>query len=476
LAQTAISPSELRFFNTLAEVQAEQQSACVILSHHRQSAGRRLSMRVESFVPQSSNKTAPHLALPWVIRLRYAMAIGQIATVAVVDQFFGIHLPWPWILLAPGLVILSNVWLSRLSSSLSRTHRWADSTLIGSVFVLDTLCLTAVLMLTGGPHNPFTLLYLVHITLSATILTQRQTWALGILACLCFGSLFWCYRPIHALEMHHGEGPNLHLSGMWVSFTVGSLLVAIFSGKISAQLREREASLRHMQEELAKKERLASLVTLAAGAAHELNTPLGTIAVVAKELERYATLTAYDAAVAEDSRLIRTEVDRCREILRRLSAEGNEVAAWESVPAGELADAVQSQAPQLVVQGTPEVLATQLTVPRRAVEQALISLVNNATDASPTGAHVQLSLTKSRDALRFEVRDRGVGMSEEELRHAGEPFFTTKEPGRGMGLGIFLVRTLADRIGARFTLESAPGAGTSAALDLPLAGAPGAQS
>ncbi len=411
-----------------------------------------------------SSSAAPRVALPWIIRLRYAMATGQIVTALVVNSLLHIDLPLRWILIAPCLVILSNVWLSRR----------AESSLIGWMFVLDTLGLTAVLMLTGGPTNPFTLLYLVHITLSATILNQRQTWAIGVLASLCFGLLFWKYRPIAALEMHRlGTGVNLHLIGMWAAFAIASLLVAMFSGKISALLRQNEESLLRMQEELGRKERLASLVTLAAGAAHELSTPLGTIAIVAKDLERYATRTLRDGAVAEDSRLIRTEVDRCSAILQRLSMEGAEPAgeAFEAVAADALLGAARKafggQA-ELLVEASEELRTTLLKVPRHAVEQALVALVKNAVEASEAGSPVRLMARREESVVRFEVRDRGEGMSMDTLRHAGEPFFTTKEPGKGMGLGIFLVRTLADRLGGRLTYESSLGAGTAAVLEIPV--------
>ena len=258
-------------------------------------------------------KAAPGIALPWIVRLRYAMAAGQIATSVLVDWGLHIDLPLRLIVIAPTLVLLSNIWLARETNSGEKAARVPESSLIGWLFVLDTLCLTAVLMLTGGASNPFSLFYLVHITLSATILTQRQTWALGALSSLCFALLFRAYRPTAQLEMHkHGEGVNLHLVGMWVGFSLASLLVTVFSGKISELLREREQSLLVMQEELAKKDRLASLVTLAAGAAHELSTPLGTIAVVANELERYATGSLKDSAVAEDSHLIRKRTSKYR--------------------------------------------------------------------------------------------------------------------------------------------------------------------
>lgn len=421
----------------------------------------------------ASSKAVPRVALPWIFRLRYAMAAGQMATVILADLFLGIDLPLRWITLPPLLVVLSNLLLSRRAKAGNAAERLGGSALIGWVFVLDTLCLTAVLMLSGGPTNPFSLLFLVHITLSATILTQRQTWALGALAIACFGLLFWTYRPIPQLEMHHGSGANLHLIGMWVGFAIASLLVAIFAGKISELLRQREQSLLQMQEELARKDRLASLVTLAAGAAHELSTPLATIAVVAKELERYATRTVRDAAMAEDSRLIRTEVERCREILLRMSAEGAEPAgeAVSEVAVAELLAAIRAAfvtVPGLRIEAPEKVASTVLGLPKHAVEQALIALVKNAVEAAPKGSVVKVGVSQAGGFMAFEVRDRGYGMSPETLRHAGEPFYTTKEPGKGMGLGIFLVRTLADRLGGRLRIDSVLANGTTAVLELPL--------
>jgi len=342
------------------------------------------------------------------------------------------------------------------------------------IFVLDTFCLTATLLLSGGPSNPFSLLYLVHITLAAAILTQRQTWALGALACVCFGVLFWNPLPIKALEMHpHSGSADLHLIGMWVAFAVASALVAVFSGRISEQLRLREEALFRMREELAKKERLASLVTLAAGAAHELNTPLGTIAIVAKELEHYAVHSLPNGAVAEDSRLIRKEVDRCVEILQRMSLAGAEPLgeAFEVVTVEEILRSVRrafgSNSP-IVLKVEPTYSAVALRAPRHAVEQALVALVKNGIDAG--GAQcVSLTVRLTKQALQFEVQDYGQGIDEATLRRVGEPFFTTKDPGKGMGLGVFLVQMLAERLGGRFALQSEPGVGTTAIFELPVA-------
>jgi two-component system sensor histidine kinase RegB len=424
-------------------------------------------------------EAAPQIALPWIVRLRYGMALGQIATALFVRYALGVDVPMGAIAVAPALVGASNLLLAARVAYPGVSHRIETATLVAWSFVLDTVCLTFLLMLSGGPTNPFSLLYLVHITLSAIILTKRWTWLLGALSTLCFGLLFRLYRPIPALEVHHpADGMNLHLVGMWFGFGVAAVLVAVFSGKISELLRQHEDSLLLMQAELAKRDRLASLATLAAGAAHELNTPLGTIAVVARELELFATNTARNDAIAEDSRLIRTEVDRCREILWRMSVQGAQPAALgsESVDAGELlADlcAEIQQPERLEIELSGECRRAALTVPRRAVAQALIALTRNALEASPPDSAVQVQARQFGEYFQFIVTDHGKGISPDTLRRIGEPFFTTKEPGKGMGLGTFLVRTLAEQLGGRLRFESNPRgsglrAGTSATLELPL--------
>lgn len=412
------------------------------------------------------------------MRLRYGMAFGQIATLLFVHYFLDIHLPLAAAVVGPALVAGSNLLLASRASRTVPGARIGTSALVAGAFALDTICLTWVLSQSGGPTNPFTLLYLVHITLSATILTKRSTWLLGALSVVCFGLLFFGYKPIPALEMHHVPGAiGLHLIGMWVSFGVAAILVAMFSGKISELLRQHEESMLRMHRELAKKDRLASLVTLAAGAAHELSTPLSTIAVVARELESLATDRFPNASVAEDSRLIRSEVDRCSDILRRMSAQGAAPAgeALETLAADELlARVCDEMAPTARIRIEPGApgAAPALRIPPRPVQQALIALVKNALEASAVDTLVRVSARPAGDVMRFVVTDEGSGMPDDVLRRIGEPFFTTKEPGKGMGLGTFLVRTLAEQLGGRLRYESAPDSGTSAILELPVAVSP----
>jgi len=415
------------------------------------------------------------MALPWIVRLRYGMVVAQIATALVAQYLLQISLPIFLILLVPLIIFSSNLWLAHRTASTDLSDRGRTSSVVMGIFMLDIFCLTALLMLSGGAANPFSVLYLVHITLAAIILKKDQTWFLAGLSILCFGLLFVIYRPVAELEIHiHGSGPNFHLLGMWVSFSVAVLLVALFSAKIAQLLSERESSLLAMQEELSKRDRLASLVTLAAGAAHELSTPLSTIAVVAKELELYASRTATNEAVVDDSQLIRSEVERCRTILRRMSVHGAEPAGepFEMVSLQTLLDKLKGEFSQPAENQIefPTTLREQamLKIPRDAVVQALVALVRNALESSKPGAPVQLGVKLSGGFAQFAITDRGLGMSSETLRRVGEPFFTTKEPGKGMGLGVFLARTLAERLGGQLTFESAEGFGTSVFLEIPV--------
>jgi two-component system sensor histidine kinase RegB len=219
----------------------------------------------------------------------------------VLGMFYGFHLghAFLWTLAPLAVILSSNVLLGQLRTL---PFKFPQQTL-GAVFCLDTLCLTLILGLTGGTMNPFSLLYLVQITLSAVVLHKIWTRVLGALSTVCFGLLFFFYIPSAAFQMHHVEqGLSPHLVGMWIAFIVAVTLITFFTGKIADSLRTREQEILDLRDQVAKNERLASLVTLAAGAAHELGTPLGTIAVVARELERYAASFRNNDAILADAK------------------------------------------------------------------------------------------------------------------------------------------------------------------------------
>jgi two-component system sensor histidine kinase RegB len=251
---------------------------------------------------------------------------------------------------------------------------------------------------------------------------------------------------------------------MWVAFGVAATFIVYFLMRVTRALAERDARLAEVERLAAQKERLASLATLAAGAAHELATPLSTIATVARELERATTPDA-----AADVALIREEVARCRAILDRMAAHAGESAGEEIVaaPVAGLVDeavAPLAASPPIRVEIDPPCAARDVALPRRAVAQALRVLLKNAQQA---GGEIVLRARLDGGRLAFEVRDTGAGMAPEVLARAGEPFFTTKPPGQGMGLGLFLTRAVAEQLGGELVLESRPGGGTIATLTLP---------
>lgn len=417
---------------------------------------------------RSAGEAAPSLALPWVAKLRYGLLTGLIALILTAHFVFGMELPILWLTAPLAVAAISNLTLQHFSGAFS------DRSALGILLTLDTLCLTALLSLTGGPANPFTLLYLVQITLSAVILSKEWTWALGGLSVACFAFLFPVHRVVPVFEGHHTyQGFSVHLAGMWIAFAAASLVITVFIGKVSEALRKREQETLSLRDQVARDERLTSIVTLAAGAAHELGTPLGTIAVASKDLELYAGSVLRDRVVADEARLIRSEVDRCRLILQQMSARGAQALGETPVPMGlgeALGRVKQGVAPSERVLVRVEIAGElrDVVLPPDATQQALTALVRNALDASNGGQPVLLRAECVAGNLRFTVQDSGCGMPRETLDRVAEPFFTTKPPGRGMGLGTFLVRAYAESLNGSLVFESDAGVGTKVILELPL--------
>ena len=332
----------------------------------------------------ASERQADHraeISLDWLIRLRWGAVAGQVATIAVAWRV--LHAPLPLERLV-GLVLL--LFLSNLLLAFVRRPAAFPRALCGAALTLDTLLLTGLLHATGGASNPFSVLYLVYITLAAVVLGARWTWSLAALSVGCYGLLFATQQPMEHAS-HLAPEMQLHLQGMWVAFCVAAVLTAYFVVQMSRATERRDAEMSAMRDRAARSERLASLATLAAGAAHELGTPLATIAVAARELERSIRTLAgvQEAALVEDAALIRSEVDRCRAILNRLGAQVGQTPgeAPVEVTASELLEAVVRSLPER--ERTRLLTSAQgdavVRVPRNAVLQVAGNLLRNALDA-----------------------------------------------------------------------------------------------
>ena len=412
----------------------------------------------------------------WLVRLRWAAILGQAVVIAEVQWGLRIALPLPSLGAILAVEVLANtafeVWL--------RTAAPVSERVVAGALAFDVSCFTGLLYFTGGPLNPFSFLYLVHIALAALVLRPRWTWTLVFLSIAANAGLFVRHVPLpmehgamHGMHDHHeghvhaGAPLDLHLRGMWVAFAVAAAFIVYFINRVTRALANREAELGRARETAARSEKLASMATLAAGAAHELATPLSTIAVVSRELERLED----PRAVSADARLIREQVDRCRDIL-------GQMAGGAGVHPGEMAEETSMDAlvhlaldglpgaERVVVDWAPGAREATLRLPPRATSQAVRNVTKNALDASPDTAKVELRVGRDRGGVVMTVIDSGSGMSEEVLAHAAEPFFTTKQPGRGMGLGLFLTRSVLGLLGGTLTLESKLGVGTRVTLSL----------
>jgi two-component system sensor histidine kinase RegB len=426
--------------------------------------------------PRAAPTDAHAINLRWLLQLRWGAMVGQSLVVLLVDQVLRVPLALGALFGVIAVEAASNVliqgWLRRVEAREGAVAEWV----LGAVMTLDVLLLTVLLHLSGGSYNPFNFLYLVEIALAAVVLRGRWTWGLVVLSAVCFASLFLDLSASHGAEMQaHGHGDMaLHLRGMWVAFTIAAAFIVYFVGRIRRALRERDEELVRIRERTARGEKLASLATLAAGAAHELSTPLATIAVAAGEIDE-SLARGNLKALEEDAKLIRQEVRRCRVVLDQMATEAGD-APGEAPASASLAalaaDAVAAAKKRgaVAISDADAAGETEVRVPRSATIRALRGLVDNALDAVDGDTDkVEVCVGRQGDECWLEVRDEGPGMDAETLDRAGEPFFTTKEPGRGMGLGLFLVEALADRLGGRLELQSSPGAGTVARLVLPVA-------
>lgn len=401
------------------------------------------------------------LLLPWLVRLRWLAVVGQIAAVLTSAYLLGVAVAVSATLAVVGATLVTNLALAAWPKA-----RPVPRGLLPGVVLLDVLLLTAMLGLTGGPANPFAVLYALHAAIATVALAGRWAWAVAALGSLCLLALLKFRQPLAASE-------RAREVGLWLAVTLVAFLIVYFVGRVRQVLAQRERELIDARERARRSERFASLTALAAGAAHELGSPLGTIAVVAKEVELEASKLAGHDGMTEDARLIRTEVDRCRSILQRMRLDVGDDLMHRAGPVdvGEFverasADLDDERRALLRVERVPRHL-TSVHLPSRTVQRAVGILLRNAFDASKAGQPVTLRVDASKaGTVAFEVQDEGTGMPPEVLKRAGEPFFTTKTMGHGMGMGLFLVKLVAEQQGGTLNLTSASERGTKARLEL----------
>lgn len=331
---------------------------------------------------------------------------------------------------------------------------------------LEVVALTVLLYLTGGVGNPFAPFYLLPLTLTAVSLPGIYAWAMVALTMVCYALLSYFHLPLPAVHAGHGEGAiGLHELGMGFGFTFSALLIAGFGVQMGRSVRDRDRMIAALHEQQLQQEHVLALGTLAAGAAHELGTPLSTLAVVLKDLA--------PGEPVDENRLglLRGQVTRCKEILGSLAATAGGWRA-ESAAATDL-ERWLCDLLERWCNGRPDVRVESRfdgtrPAPRLVVEQtlehALLNILNNAADASPQA--VTVAAHWNENELVLEVCDRGSGVAPELEGRIGTAGLSTKH--EGLGLGLFLAFHTLSRFGGSVKLFEREGGGTRCRLTLPL--------
>lgn len=400
---------------------------------------------------------------------RWVAVAGQVVSLLVVSEGLDAPLPMTWAMAAVACSAALNVWVG-LRRGLGG---WHSERTAACYLGYDLLQLTTLLYLTGGLENPFSLLILVPVTISATILGLGSTVSLSLLAFVCVSLLAVFHLPLPFPEPGFGL-PWLFILGTWVALTLGIAFLSFYAWRVAEEARQMSDALAETQLTLAREQRLSSLGALAAAAAHELGTPLGTIALVARELAR--ELPA-ESDQAEDVELLNSQVARCREILARLARDpaGGEDATYARIALRTMvaatAEAVQRDGVSFEVR-SENGLAGQLAEPiiRRSPEmqQGLANLIENAFEFAR--GEVQIIVGRDEETFRLEIADDGPGFAPGVLGLLGEPYVSTRRQAGRMGLGVFISKTLLERTGAdvRFANRSR-GAGARVTISWPRA-------
>jgi two-component system sensor histidine kinase RegB len=345
-----------------------------------------------------------------------------------------------------------------------------------TLMLLDLITLTVMLYFSGGAGNPFSFFYFVNLAVGGVMIRPRAAWSLTAVAILGYTLLLFWSMPVEILGARPSSELNLRVTGLMLAFATCSSVVTYFVTRTASQLKDSESELRKTQAARAASQRLQGLTSLAAGAAHELATPLSTIDVIVRELSRHLEGVEKPESVTTDLQLMDAQLEMCKQILQRLRTSAGDSMAqrWDNTTVGDLIDAtlegVRDPHRVEVTDGSDRVENQSLWVPQEALAQAIRNLIHNGLDASDENSKIHVEARIENDSVKILVIDEGEGMSEDVMGRAPDPFFTTKAPGAGIGLGLFLTKNVISQLGGDLVFDSTPGSGTAAIVSIPLQG------
>ena len=398
----------------------------------------------------------PYVRLDTILRLRWLAVLGQLAAIFIVAHGLEFDVPAVPCLAIVGLSALLNLVLQIAFNPMQRL----EPAYAAALLALNIVELAALLFFTGGLQNPFSFLFLAPVLISATALPVRLTIALGALAIACASVLVFFYLPLPWDADEPLVLPPIYLFGVWLSILLAIGVTSLYAFQVTQEARKLSDALAATELVLTREQHLTQLDGLAAAAAHELGTPLSTIFLISRELERSVPA---DSPLAGDIKTLREQAQRCREILAKITQLSATGAPFDRMPLSTLIE--ETVAPyrdfgvtikvRIAVAGTREPVGTR----NPAILHGVGNILENAVDFARTT--VEVNAWWNTETVEIVISDDGPGFAPDILKRIGEPYLSRRrgiddaqsEHG-GLGLGVFIARTLLERTGAKVSFTN----------------------
>ena len=397
-----------------------------------------------------------YVRLDTILRLRWLAVLGQLATIFIVVQGLEFDVEVIPCLTIIGLSALLNLALQMAFNPMQRL----EPAYAAALLALNIIELAGLLFFTGGLENPFSFLFLAPVLISATALPIRLTIALGVLAVVCASVLVYFHLPLPWDSDEPLVLPAIYLFGVWLSIAVAIGVTSLYAFQVAEESRQLSDALAATELVLTREQHLTQIDGLAAAAAHELGTPLSTIFLISRELER---TIADDSPLASDMKTLREQAQRCRDILAKITQLSSSGAPFDRMPLSTLIE--ETVAPHrdfdvaIKVRIALGVTREPVGMRNPAILYGVGNILENAVDFARTAVEVNASW--SQETVEIVISDDGPGIAPDMLKRIGEPYLSRRRSGDeaqsghgGLGLGVFIARTLLERTGAKVSFTN----------------------
>ncbi|HEY0851179.1 MAG TPA: ActS/PrrB/RegB family redox-sensitive histidine kinase [Bradyrhizobium sp.] len=403
--------------------------------------------------PSEFRHPSRYVRLDTILRLRWLAVLGQLAAVFIVSQGLNFDFAVIPCLVVIGLSALINLAVQTIFNPMQRL----EPVYAAALLALNIVELAGLLFLTGGLQNPFSFLFLAPVLISATALPVRMTIALGFVAVACASNLVFYHYPLPWDSDDPLVLPPIYLFGVWLSITLAIGVTSLYAFQVTEESRQLSNALAATELVLAREQHLTQLDGLAAAAAHELGTPLSTIFLISRELEKAVP----EGPLSADLRTLREQATRCRDILTKIAQLSSSGAPFDRMKLSLLIEEVVAPHRDFGVDIKVRIAVSPTREPVGARNPAILYGVGNILENAVDFARdvVEVNAWWNSETVEIVISDDGPGIAPDMLKRIGEPYVSRRPSAddgarRGLGLGVFIARTLLERTGAKVSFSN----------------------